>query len=226
MGIHEVTQEQFYAVMGYNPSLFYDNPADGEVQGRRPVENVNWYHAIAFANRLSIMQGLELVYYVSGVNWETLTFADVPTGWNATWNAVEANWDASGFRLPTEAQWEFSARAGTTTQWSFGDTDADIDYYAWTNRNAGGMTREVGLLRPNAWGLYDMHGNMWEWIWDRWGTHPSAAQTDPTGAAAGDFRVIRGGSWNNTPAGARSANRNIGNPDLRFETIGFRVVRP
>ena len=106
MGIHPVTREQFHAVMNANPSGSGGTLASGEVQGRRPVDNVNWYHAIAFANRLSILQGLEPVYYVAGVNWETLTFAAVPTMNNATWNAVEANWDAGGFRLATDAEWE------------------------------------------------------------------------------------------------------------------------
>jgi len=226
MGIHSVTQEQFYAVMGANPSDFSSNPAEGEVQGRRPVETVNWYHAIAFANRLSIMLELDPVYYVSGINWETLTFADVPTTNNATWNAVTANWEASGFRLPTEAEWEFSARAGTNTQWSFGDTDADIDYYAWTSLNSNGMTREVGLLRPNAWGLYDMHGNVWDWVWDWNEARTTDPATDPRGPAAGGFRVIRGGCWGLTPDDARSAIRVSSNPGFRFEFLGFRVVRP
>ena len=226
MGIHAVTQEQFQAVMGVNPSSFSSGPAAGEVQERRPVENVNWYHAIAFANRLSIMQGLTPVYHIPGIDWETLTFADVPTLTNATWNAVEANWDASGFRLATDAEWEFAACAGTTTQWSFGDTDADIDYYAWTSLNSNWMTREVGQLRPNPWGLYDMHGNVWEWVWDRFSTHPSAAQTDPTGAAVGDDRVFRGGNWFLAPVRARSAIRGSSYPDDRSDGIGFRVVRP
>jgi len=117
MGIHPVTQEQFYAVMGANPSRFQGveyPPADGEAQERRPVEMVNWYHAIAFANRLSILQGLEPVYHVADVNWETLTFENVPTSRDEAWDAVTANWDASGFRLPTEAEWECVDKARKT----------------------------------------------------------------------------------------------------------------
>jgi len=229
MGIHAVTQEQFEAVMGVNPSLFSSGPAAEEEQERRPVENVNWYHAIAFANRLSILQNLEPVYSIGGMSntdADAWLYANVPTTNNATWNAVTANWEASGFRLATDAEWEFAARAGTTTQWSFGDTDADIDFYAWTNGNADGMTREVGQLRPNLWGLYDMHGNVSEWVWDRFGMHPSAAQTDPTGPAAGGSRVVRGGCWYSTPALARSATRFVTFPDLRLSRFGFRVVRP
>jgi len=228
MGIHPVTQEQFQRVMGVNPSFFSTNPAPGEVQARRPVEMVNWYHAIAFANRLSILQGLEPVYSIAGMsntNADAWLFANVPTSNNATWNAVTANWNANGFRLATEAEWEFAARAGTTTQWSFGNTDADIDYYAWIHRNAGGRTREVGLLRPNALGLYDMHGNVLEWVWDRLGSYSALAQIDPKGPAAGDVRVRRGGSWDSTPGHVRSAIRSDFFPDFRDLNLGFRVVR-
>jgi len=109
MSVHPVTQDQFYAVMGTNPSHFNGNPAPGEVQGRRPVEMVNWYHAIAFANRLSILQGLEPVYSIAGMSntdADAWLFRNVPVDWDETWNAVTANWDANGFRLPTEAEWE------------------------------------------------------------------------------------------------------------------------
>jgi len=161
MGVHSVTQEQFYAVMGANPSSFSSNPAEGEVQGRRPVETVNWYHAIAFANRLSIMLELEPVYYIPGIDWETLTFADVPTTSNAAWDAVTANWGASGFRLPTEAEWEFAARGGMVCRGNFafsgGNTLGDV---GWYSGNSGGGTRDVGTRRPNALGIYDMSGNV------------------------------------------------------------------
>ena len=226
MGIHPVTREQFQAVMGTDPSTSGGILAPGEVQERRPVDTVNWFHAIAFANRLSIMQGLTPVYTIPGIDWETLEFANVPTTTNATWNAVVADWTADGFRLATEAEWEFAARAGTTTQWSFGDTDAYIDYYAWTNWNAGGRTRQVGQLRPNPWGLYDMHGNVFEWVWDRLGTYPSGAQTDPTGAASGTFRMLRGGGWFHLPGNARSAFRSRTFHVDQDADIGFRVVRP
>jgi len=228
MSAHPITQDQFYAVMGTNPSSFTGNPAHGEVQGRRPVENVNWYHAIAFANRLSILQGLEPVYGIAGISntdEDAWLFGNVPTGRNATWDAVTVNWAANGFRLPTEAEWEFAARAGTTTEWSFGGNVANLGYYGWYSGNAGGMTREVGGRRPNPWGLYDMHGNVWEWVWDWWGTPGTGAETDPTGPAAGDFRVARGGSWFDTPDYARSAFRFDYNPVLRGTDLGFRVVR-
>jgi len=227
MGIHPVTREQFHAVMGTDPSA--STLVEGEVQGRRPVENVNWYHAIAFANRLSIMQGLTPVYTIAGMSntdADAWLFGNVPTSLDATWNAVTANWNANGFRLATEAEWEYAARAGTTTQWSFGDTDDDSDNYAWTNRNAGGRTHAVGQLKPNAWGLYDMHGNVWEWVWDWFEELDASAASDPTGAVSGGNRVFRGGGWVSPPESARSAIRDLISPDYRRTFIGFRVVRP
>ena len=229
MGIHAVTQEQYLKVMGENPSVFADSPAHGEEQAKRPVENVNWYHAIAFCNRLSILQGLAPAYGVEGISnadADAWLHSRVPDEDSDVWNAVTADWNATGYRLPTEAEWEFAARAGTTTQWSFGDTDANVDSYAWTNRNSNSMTREVGRLRPNAWGLHDMHGNVWEWVWDWHGAFDAYPATDPWGAAAGDCRVLRGGGWSIAPENARSAFRVGVFPDDRYEFLGFRVVRP
>ena len=226
MGVHVVTQEQFQAVMGHNPSHFSGSPATGETQERRPVENVNWYHAIAFANRLSISQGLEPVYYISGIDWETLEFVNIPTTNSDAWNAVVPNWNANGFRLATEAEWEFAARAGTTTEWSFGDDPADLRYYAWYANNSNGMTREVGERKPNPWGLYDMHGNVWEWVWDRFDSFTADPATDPTGAVSGDVREFRGGSWSLPSEYARSALRSGAPPHHWDSFLGFRVVRP
>jgi len=117
MSVHPVTQDQFYAVMGVNHSRFSGNPAEGEVQGRRPVERVNWYLAIAFANRLSILQGLEPVYSIAGMSntdADAWLFRNVPIDRNFTWDAVTANWNANGFRLPTEAEWECVDKARKT----------------------------------------------------------------------------------------------------------------
>ena len=228
MGIHQVTQDQFRAVMGANPSHFSGSPAPGEAQGRRPVENVSWYHAIAFANRLSILQGLTPVYTIDGISnteADAWLIGNVPTSRNATWDAVTADWNANGFRLPTEAEWEFAARAGTRTHWSFGNDSANLRHYGWYNGNSDDRTREVGRRRPNPWGLYDMHGNVWEWVWDWEGTiYTTGAITDPKGVDSGRFRLYRGGGFNNSYNVTRSVFR--GSIDtFSYRGIGFRVVR-
>jgi uncharacterized repeat protein (TIGR02543 family) len=233
MGIYPVTQEQYLAVMAWNanrvnaaPSSFSDNTAPGEVQSRRPVETVSWYEAILFCNRLSIFEGRTPVYSIGGstnpANWGA-----VPTANNATWNAVTVNWNANGYRLPTEAEREYACRAGTTTAWYTGNTaNAALDAAAWHLGNSGGRTRQVGLKTPNAWGLYDMHGNVHEWVWDWYSnTTYTATRVDPAGPATGTNRVMRGGSVGGGPS--RSAARWGCNPSEREPNnyLGFRVVR-
>jgi len=229
MGVHAVTQEQYQKVMGPNPSRFTGSPAPGEEQAKRPVENVNWYHAIAFCNRLSILQGLAPAYGVEGVSSadaDAWLHSRVPLKDSVVWNTVTADWNAAGYRLPTEAEWEYAARAGTATQWSFGNTEDFIRDYAWCSGNSEKKTHQVGLKKPNAWGLYDVHGNVSEWCWDRYGEYTVNAETDPRGAVSGGYRVNRGGSWYGPLEFARSARRNYSYPDQRFNSLGFRVMRP
>ena len=132
------------------------------------------------------------------------------------------NRSANGYRLPTEAEWEYAARAGTTSAYSFGSTITTSQ--ANFNNNVGRTTR-VGSFAPNAWGLYDMHGNVREWCWDWFGTYPSSSETDPVGPSTGADRVLRGGSWFDTAAITRSAFRSNNTPIDRNFIIGFRVVR-
>ncbi|MBS1985146.1 MAG: formylglycine-generating enzyme family protein [Bdellovibrionales bacterium] len=129
------------------------------------------------------------------------------------------------YRLPTEAEWEYAARAGTTTAYSFGDSPAQIGEYAWDYQNAGNQTHDVAELKPNPRGLYDMHGNVWEWTQDWYGNYPAGAVTDPTGPPTGSHRVFRGGSWSSSPQYLRSARRGRNSPGLRSYSIGFRLVR-
>jgi len=127
-------------------------------------------------------------------------------------------------RLPTEAEWEYACRAGSKTRFCFGDADEGLGDYAWYRANSGRTTHPVGQKKPNAWGLYDMHGNVWEWCADWYGDYPNGAVTDPQGPASGTYRVLRGGAWRGNSDFCRSANRGSGTPGGRSRIFGFRVV--
>ena len=206
IGRHPVTQGEWYDVMGTRPSRF-----TGANWRNLPVESVSWWDAIEFATAKSRRAGLTPAYTISG------------TGANRT---VTWNRGANGYRLPTEAEWEFAARGGMVCRgnYEFAGSNA-VGEVAWYWGNSGGSTQPVGMLRPNALGIHDMSGNVWEWVWDRSGTLPTTAQTNPAGPAAGGVRVIRGGGWGDAPGGARSAFRGLGGPGHRHESFGFRVVR-
>jgi formylglycine-generating enzyme required for sulfatase activity/TolB-like protein len=200
MSIHPVTQREWFEVMGTNPSHFRGD--------NLPVENVSWFEAIEYCNRRSLREGLTPVYRGSG-------------------NNITVDWTANGYRLPTEAEWEFAAKGGNNafliTEYSGSN---NVDAVAWFSGNSGNRTQPVGTKAPNSLGLYDMSGNVWEWCWDWYGTYPSSAQTDPRGPASGSARVLRGGSWISTAANVRSACRLNNTPTTRGSNIGFRVVRP
>jgi formylglycine-generating enzyme required for sulfatase activity len=224
MGKYEVTQAQYQEVMGTNPSNFSSNPASGETQNKRPVERVSWYDALVFCNKLSVMEGLTPAYSING-STDPAAWGTVPTSSNTTWNAVTIVNGSTGYRLPTEAQWEYACRAGTTTPWHSG-TETTLTNYAWISTNSDSKTHEVGKKQPNAWGLYDMHGNVWEWCWDWYGTYLTEAQTDPVGASSGSARVRRGGSCNDAARFVRSAVRISSDLGLRGYNLGFRLLRP
>ncbi|KAF5430766.1 Formylglycine-generating enzyme, partial [Candidatus Methanophagaceae archaeon] len=131
------------------------------------------------------------------------------------------------YRLPSEAEWEYACRAGTTTKYSFGDSESELGKYAWYGENSGDKTHPVGQKKPNPWGLYDMHGNVWEWVQDKWHGNYDGAHTDGSARESGDgaYRVVRGGSWFNTARSCRSAIRPYDAPGNRFNTLGFRLLR-
>ena len=156
----------------------------------------------------------------------------VQISWNDVQEFIGRLNDAAGegiYRLPIEAEWEYSCRAGTTTRWSFGDDEHQLGDYAWYDDNAWNAgvqyAHEAGAKRPNPWGLHDMHGNCWEWVQDWYGEYSSDAQVDPTGPASGFARVVRGGSWNDNARNVRSAFRGSFPPDDCGYGVGFRLLR-
>jgi formylglycine-generating enzyme required for sulfatase activity len=196
MGKYEVTQKEWVSVMGSNPSNWKGD--------NLPVERVSWYEALDYCNKLSELEGLTPAYTLSGTN--------------VSWNG-----NANGYRLPTEAEWEYACRAGTSTPYSSGST---VGNAAWYHDNSGSRTHAVGEKQGNGYGLYDMHGNVAEWCWDWYGRYGSGSQTDPVGASSGFDRVMRGGSWFYFAKGVRSACRSYATPTFRGSLDGFRLARP
>ncbi len=218
---YEITQTQFTTVTGLaNPSHF-----TGVSNG--PVEQVNWYHALVFCNRLSMLDGLTPVYTIGGTT--------DPSGWgavptpitpNALWDAVIANWSADGYRLPTEAEWQWAAMGASDDQSRAFAGSTGTNYltdYAWFFSDSGSTTHTVGTKLPNELDLYDMSGNVDEWCWDWYSVYPSGAMTDYRGAATSQYRVLRGGDWNDVDYKVSVDARGYSFPDLGA-TPGFRVV--
>ena len=137
-------------------------------------------------------------------------------------NAMEPG---ATYRLPTEAEWEYAARAGSAAAYAFGDDAAQLDAYGWYADNAGNTTHPVGEKQPNAWGVYAMHGGVWEWVQDRYGAYPSEAATESVGPPPGNRRVIRGGGWLSPAEDCRVASRSHAHPAFRGAHVGFRLVR-
>ena len=183
LGRYTITQAQWQAVMGYNPSS-YKHP-------ERPVDQVTWLEVQSFISKLNRLEGTSL------------------------------------YRLPSEAEWEYAARAGTAGKWFFGDDPAELERYAWVGQQGDIGTQPVGGRLPNPWGLYDMYGNVWEWVQDCWHDDYEGAPRDGRVWSGGDCsrRMLRGGAWDSPPGYARSAVRGSYPPQLNDPENGFRIAR-
>ena len=241
---HEVTQKEYQEIMGTNPSKFKSNPGRGEIQENRPVEEVSWFDAIEYCNRRSVKEGLAPCYKING--------STDPDKWgdrqSLSDDYVVCDFTANGYRLPTEAEWEYAARAGNNSLSVYKyvyDDESKIDDYAWYALNSRRKTHEVKKKKPNAFGLYDMSGNVQEWCWNR---HYEVIRgrtviIDPIGEDDDSvlFRpggvAVRGGGWFGNyidvtiynlvdvdPRYKRWDQDPYGNPGL-YASLGFRVVR-
>jgi formylglycine-generating enzyme required for sulfatase activity len=210
LGIHEVTQKQYQDVTGFNPSHFsQQGPGKEAVQGTEtsqlPVESETWFEAIDFCIQLSEREQLPPYYRHDG--------------------ELVAILGGIGYRLPTEAEWEYACRAGTAACWSFGPDPEQLAQHAWFKSNSSSQTHPTGELMANPFGLFDMYGNAWEWCWDVFAEYPLSAASDPTGPEVGKGHVLRGGAFHDEPSYVRSASRGWNVPDKRNNSYGFRVAR-
>ncbi len=199
----ELTQRTYEDICGCNPASGYGRGND------YPVYSVSWFDAVAFANKLSMADGFNPVYTIRG-------------------NDVACDFTASGWRLPTEAEWEYASRGGGRSRGFTYSGSNDIGVVALYASNSGSKTKEVGSKAPNELGLYDMSGNVWEWCWDWYAkdSYSRQRETDnPKGVPSGEFRVFRGGGCFAEAALARSSYRYFGKPGSAYSAIGFRLVR-
>lgn len=240
MSRFEITRGQWVAVTGWtDPS---QQSHSGGVQD--PVQRVSWYDAIAFCNKLSLQEGLSPVYEVSGVDFETLHYLEIPDADDATWNAVTVQWNANGYRLPTEMEWMWAAMGADTaapgtvnlTGWmkDFAGSDGanamgDYAVFGHSSAEPGATTtagsNPVGSKLANELWLFDMSGNVREWVWDWIAPNPNGSLTDYRGPATGTTRLNRGGSWSNSGSWCALSHRPGTSPASRYSNYGFRVVR-
>ena len=221
MSDHVVTRGEYKAIMGIDPSTARANDKDGnELTGddnvkNNPVNYISWYDALVYCNTRSIKEGLTPCYKIDGKT-DPGEWGAVPTENNSTWDAATCDSKANGYRLPTEAEWEWAARGGESYTYAGSN---DVDDVAWYGKNG---TRDVKTKKANAYGLYDMSGNVWEWCWDWKGSISS--DTPDEGPVSGSYRCQRGGSWCDSANYTQVDSRYGYDPSFRYYTYGFRVV--
>ncbi len=244
MSDHETTQKEFCDLMNVTQEEliesaktkgFDTNAKDYGSGDDYPVYYVSWYAAIAYCNKLSIKNNLDLAYSVkadgSELDWASLAFSDVPTTSDESWNAVTLDLSKNGYRLPTESEWEYAARAGNTSTdtniWSGDATTTDeLKNYAWISTNSDSLQHKIRSKLPNAYGLYDMTGNSWEWCYDWYGDYMGDTNTtvnDPTGAESGTYRSMRGSFFQNYNCITHRQPDSL--PYKALRSYSFRVVR-